>query len=121
MATTADAKNALEKRREDGESTLAKMIMAMRPQIALALPAHLKPERMARIALTLVRRTPDLALCSAPSFMGALMTCAQLGVEPGPLGYAWIIPRQVKDDGKPTGEWEATFQLGYKGVIYLAR
>jgi recombination protein RecT len=121
MATADDAKKALVAQAKEGEATLAKMIKAMTPQIALALPKHMPADRMARIALTMVRRNADLARCSAPSFMGALMTCAQLGLEPGPLGHAWIIPRQDREDGKGTGNWEATFQLGYKGVIELAR
>lgn len=120
MGTVQDAKNALAKRTEDGEKTLEKMIAAMKPQIALALPKHMKPDRMARIALTIVRRTPYLALCTSTSFLGALMTCAQLGLEPGPLGHVWLIPRQPDKKDQPD-LWEATFQLGYKGVIELAR
>ncbi|WP_294124305.1 hypothetical protein, partial [Sphingomonas sp.] len=36
---------------------------AIKRQIALALPQHLKPERMIRMALTTVRRTPKLLEC----------------------------------------------------------
>lgn len=122
MATTDAAKKALAKTTEPAPGdTLAAMIRAMKPEIAMALPKHMSPDRMARIATTLMRTTPNLARCTAPSFMGALMTCAQLGLEPGPLGHAWIIPRERRDKGRPTGIWEASFQLGYKGAIELAR
>jgi len=39
------------------------------------------------------------------------MTAAQVGLEPGPLGHCWLIPRGS----------EATFQLGYTGLVELAR
>jgi recombination protein RecT len=116
MATTADAKKALAKRDESGP-TLVKLIDSMRPEIARALPKHMDPDRMARIATTLLRQTPQLGQVVPASFLGALMTCSQLGLEPGPLGHAWIIPRRNKE----TNELEAHFQLGYKGIIELAR
>ncbi|MFC9244582.1 recombinase RecT [Streptomyces sp. NPDC057136] len=65
---------------------------------------------MARIALTLIRKNPDLADCTTESFLGALMTCSQLGFEPGsPTQEAFIIPRQG----------QAEFQLGYQGMVTL--
>ena len=83
-------------------------------QLKLALPqAGVTPERLARIAITELRRTPDLALCSPVSIMGAVMQCAQYGLEPGPAGLSWIIPRRNH------GKWEANFQLGYKGLAQL--
>jgi recombination protein RecT len=122
MASTDQAKQALAKAQKGGPAdTLAKLIDAMTPEIARVLPKQMNPDRMARIATTLMRRTPDLALVEPMSFLGALMTCSQLGLEPGPLGHAWIIPRKQMVDKKPTGVLEAHFQLGYKGVIELAR
>lgn len=121
MATLADAKNALATQpTEKRPATLAQLIEQMRPEIARALPKHMDPDRMARVALTLIRQTPDLARVVPETFLGALMTCSQLGLEPGPLGHAWIIPRSRKlDDGNKI--LEAHFQLGYKGIIELAR
>jgi recombination protein RecT len=116
VATTSDARKALAKKDEPG-GTLITMINSMRPEIARALPKNMDPDRMARIATTLLRQTPRLSEVVPASFLGALMTCSQLGLEPGPLGLAWIIPRQNKE----TRRWEAHFQLGYKGVIELAR
>ena len=87
-------------------------------QMALALPKHISAERLARVALTELRRNPQLARCDQSSFLGSLMICAQLGVEPGgPLGHAWIVPFR---NGK-TGKIEAQFILGYRGMIDLAR
>jgi recombination protein RecT len=117
MASADAAKKALAtKPAAAPDSTVQALIRSLQPEIAKALPKHMDPERMGRIAMTLVRQSPDLARCTPASFMGALMTCAQLGLEPGPLGLAWIIPRRNRD-----GVWEAGFQLGYKGAIELAR
>jgi len=122
VGRTDAAKKALAKQGDQSPGdTVATMRRAMKPEIAMALPRHMNPDRMARIATTLMRTTPHLAQCTAGSFMGALMTCAQLGLEPGPLGHAWIIPRERRDKGRSTGIWEAGFQLGYKGAIELAR
>lgn len=93
-------------------NTVGKHLMDPRfiQQLKYALPrAGVTPERMARIVLTEIRRTPKLADCSVPSLLGAVMQCAQLGLEPGPMGLAWIIPY---------GD-EAQFQVGYKGLLNL--
>lgn len=63
--------------------TLAQLIEQMKPEIAKVLPAQLKPERMARIATTVIRQTPALARTTPESFLGALLTASQLGLEPG--------------------------------------
>jgi len=127
MASTSDAKKALETTSAPGKAvqpgdTLAAMIRSMKPEIAMALPKHMDPDRMARIATTLMRTVKGLADCTPASFLGALMTCAQLGLEPGPLGLAWILPYKNNDRNSPAfGRLEANFQLGYKGAIELAR
>ena len=84
----------------------------VRDQIRLALPRHMTPERLLRIALTEVRRQPKLADCSQASLLSAVFSCAQLGLEPGgALGHAYLVPY-----GK-----EVQFILGYRGMIDLAR
>lgn len=99
--------NALAKR----QNTLRGLIEQQKNEIARALPRHLDPDRLARIATTVVRQTPKLAECNPQSFLGALMTCAQLGLEPGPLGHAYLVPY-----GK-----EVTFIPGYRGLVELSR
>ena len=90
--------------------SLQQQIERMRPEIARALPKHMDADRIARIALTTLRRTPKLGQCSPESFLGALMTCSQLGVEPGgPTGEAYLVPFKG----------EVTFVLGYKGMAKL--
>lgn len=102
-------------------SSLIKMIEKSVTELGRALPDHLKPERLVRIALTCVRTNPDLAKCTPESFLGALFTAAQLGVEPI-AGRAYILPFN-NSRKKPDGTWhtvkEAQFVLGYKGVADL--
>lgn len=106
-------------RRENGAGrlSLAQRIESPEFMVALrgALPKHVRPEKMARIALTALRTTKDLANCSPESFFGCLMQAAQLGLEVNtPHGHAWLIPRMNR------GQLEATLQVGYQGMIELA-
>ncbi len=81
-------------------------------QIQAALPQHMTPDRLMRICLTEVRRQPKLAQCDHVSFLGAVVTAASLGLEPGSaLGQCYLIPygNQVE------------FQIGYRGMIDIAR
>lgn len=110
LATRNGASDAVEKRR-----TIKQLVEAQREQIARALPKHLDADKFARIVLTEVNRTPKLADCTSASLLGAVMLAAQLGLEPGPLGHCYLIPYRVRQVDT------VQFQLGYKGIIDLAR
>lgn len=99
------------------QNTIASLIERQKPEIARALPRHLNPDRLARIATTVMRTNPSLGSCSPQSFLGALMTCAQLGLEPGPLGHAYLVPFK----NTKTGTVDVQFIPGYRGLIELAR
>lgn len=97
--------------------SITQMIEDLKPQLARALPKHVTPDRLARVALTAVRSNPKLGMADAMSLMGAIMTAAQLGLEPNtPLGQCYIIP--YKDN--KANRVDAQFQMGYKGLIDLA-
>ena len=86
-------------------------------ELAKALPSVITPERFTRIVLSALSSTPELNNCSRESFLGAMMTSAQLGLEPNtPMGQAYLIP--YRNNRK--GVTECQFQLGYKGLIDLA-
>lgn len=95
--------------------TLAESLQAMRPEIERALPKHMSGDRLTRIVLTELRKTPRLAQCTPQSFFGALMTAAALGVEPGVSGECYLIP--FRD--KRSGTVECQFILGYQGLAKL--
>lgn len=95
--------------------TIQELIETMKPEINKALPTFIDCERFTRIALSAVSANPALAECTSNSFLAALMTAAQLGMEPNtPLGQCYLIPYQNH------GTAEVQFQLGYKGLIELA-
>lgn len=87
-------------------------------QIARALPRHMTAERLTRIATTEIRKTPLLAKCDPVTLLGAVMQCAQLGLEPGgSLGHAYLLPFQ----NRKLGTIDVQFIVGYRGMIDLAR
>lgn len=105
VATTAGAE----------KKTMQTYIKAMSGEIAKALPSVITPERFTRMVLTALSTNTKLASCTPGSFLGAMMSAAQLGLEPNtPLGQAYILPYANH------GKLEAQFQIGYKGLIDLA-
>lgn len=106
--------------REEKPPTIGQVIARMQPEIARALPRGMDADRIARLALTVVRqsdiearkaRKPEnsLANCSPESFAGALLTSAALGLEPGVNGEAYLVPYKG----------EATLIVGYQGMAKL--
>jgi recombination protein RecT len=81
-----------------------------REQVAAALPAHLTPERFARVCLTALTRTPKLMECTRESLLRCLMDCSALGIEPDGR-RAHLIPF-----GK-----DCTLIIDYKGLVELIR
>ena len=103
------------KKAENEQLTMRGYVKKMSGAIAQALPSVMTPERFTRMVFTALASNPQLNDCTPDSFLGAMMTAAQLGVEPNTaLGQAYIIPYRNK------GVLEAQFQLGYKGLIDLA-
>lgn len=114
MATNESARTALAQREEAPSATvdvLRQSVESMRGEFLRIIGDQIGVDRFVRVALTELRRNPKLAACAPESILGALMTCAQLNLEPGgALGHAWLVPY---------GD-EATFLIGYKGLIKLA-
>ena len=101
----------------DGKTSMQAYIRQMQGEIKKALPAVMTPERFTRIVLSALSSNPKLAQTTPQSFLAAMMTAAQLGMEPNtPLGQAYLIPYYNAKSGCS----ECQFQLGYKGLIDLA-
>src|SRR6185312_6020988 len=81
--------------------TFPELLDRMKPEIARALPKHLNPDRMCRIALTEFRKAPKLGECNLRTVFGAIITLAQLGLEPGVLGQSYLIPYGKECQGIP--------------------
>lgn len=91
---------------------LSTLLVKLGPEIKKAVPRHVNPERLMRIALTTLRMNPGLMRTTPASFLGCVMSAAQLGLEiGGPYAHAYLIP--YKD--------ECTLIISYRGMIELAR
>lgn len=94
-------------------------------QIAQALPKHLTADRMIQMAVTLISKNPKLKECSAGSLIGAIMQASILGFRPvEALAYCYLVPyknKKVDNAGKEHWVSEVQFQIGYRGLMDLAR
>lgn len=98
------------------QKSLQQQIREMEPQFKLAMPKGAEAAQLVRDALTAIRGNPKLAQCEATSVLGALMTCAQLGLRPGVLGHAWVLPFYSTKNRRT----EAQLVIGYQGLVELA-
>lgn len=87
------------------------MLDKFKAEIARALPRHINPDRMTRIALTAFRMNPRLAECDPRSVFAAIVQSSQLGLEVGLMGEAHLVPFKN----------ECQLIPGYTGLIKLAR
>jgi len=92
-------------------------VKSMLPAFQDALRDEATAKRLIRDAITIVRTTPKIVECTQPSFLGALMTAAQLDLRPnvGSLGHCWVLPFEDKRNRRVL----AQFVLGYRGMITL--
>lgn len=120
MTVTTEANGQIVKAQD---TSLAAVLLKHQDQIARALPRHLDSQRMTRIVMTALRTTPKLGQCDQISFLGCVLSLAQLGLEPNtPVGQAWLIPRSMnrKVGDQWTKRMECTVMLGYQGYVALA-
>lgn len=109
---------ATEQQAAQAPPTLTQLVNRMGPEIQRALPDHLSGERIARLALTEIRKSEiakargiskqSLAECDPMSFVGALLTASAIGVEVG-TPEAYLVPYRR----------ECTLIVGYQGYTKL--
>ena len=103
---------------EAGIGNVKSFMESQTSSLRAVLPKHVDADRMVKLALGAMRTTPKLLNCNVESFMGAVVTCSSLGLEPNtPLGHAYLIPFENRQKG--TTDVQIVF--GYKGLIDLAR
>lgn len=110
-------------KKENGEKAqFPVMLEKFKNEIARALPRHLNPDRMARIALTTFRKNPKLGECDPRSVFAAVIQASQLGLEPDTLGRSYLIPYE-KNTKQDDGSWKKTIECqfvpGWKGLVDL--
>ena len=106
----AVAKTGNKKPVSKGES-IRQALEKYKGQIAMALPKHITPDRLTRIAMTSIRTNPKLMSCEMSSLLSAVIQAAQVGLEPGIMGQCYLVPYGT----------QAQFIIGYKGLIDLVR
>ncbi len=106
---------------QEQPKSIESLIQASIKELGRALPESMSADKLARVALTCVRLNPDLAKATPESFLGSLFVLAQLGLQPGVAGQAYLIP--FKNSRKINGEWksfyEVTAVVGYRGLISM--
>lgn len=93
-------------------ASIRDLLVRSKEGLQQALPKHMTAERMIRVAMTVIQKTPKLMECDQRSLIGAIVEASQLGLEPdGILGHAYLVP------------YGKICQLipGYKGLIDLSR
>jgi recombination protein RecT len=115
QASSTPVKAALEQSRtQDQQAVVRSWLAQLEPELRRAVPRGVDAERIVRLALTEIRRTPQLALCTRESLLGGIMWSAQLGLEIGPpLGQSYLVP--FHDHGVLVAQWI----LGYTGQLAL--
>ena len=93
-------------------SDIRSFIESRRDALAALIPKHLSADRLMKVALNSIHKTPKLQECSTSSLMGCIITAAELGLEPGgALGHAYLVPFKG----------QCTLIIGYRGFVDLMR
>lgn len=79
-------------------------------QVALALPKHITPDRLLRVALTSINRNPAILKCTKESVLQCILDCSAMGLEPDGR-RAHLIPFGTT----------CSLILDYKGIAELVR
>ncbi len=97
------------------------------PRIGAGLAAvagkYMTRERLLRLCINAVKKTPDLMKCDPQTVLGAMMTSCALGLEPNTVQQqAFLIPykRNRKVGNEWVEEFDCQFQIGARGFVTLA-
>lgn len=108
---SADSRFALKKKEDKPKDILALLQSdSVKRKVELALPRHMRADRMLRVMLTAVSSNPKLKACTQTSLLSCLMKCSAYGLEPDGR-HAHLIPFKE----------ECTLIFDYKGLVSLVR
>jgi recombination protein RecT len=104
-----------DKPKQEEQGGMMGLLKKMEPDIQRLLPSTMRSERMIRLAINAYKTNPKLKEADPATFIGAVIQAVQLGLEPNTvMQEAFIIPRNNH------GRMEATFQIGYRGILKMA-
>lgn len=124
-ANGQDVGTSLAKQEVPKPKTLKQFLADNKASFEAALPKNtLNVDRFIASAAMEITNNPKLMECNRQSIIMSLGQAARYGLEVGALmGQAWLIP--YNESKLVGGNWEKQmtchFQLGYKGLIMLAR
>jgi recombination protein RecT len=115
----AQPAQALEKVEAKAPLTVRDLLEKAKPKLAEVLPQGFSVDRLVRVTIACVMRTPALQKCTQASLLNCVMQAAELGLEPtgGVAGEAYLVPF----NDRKKGITEATLIVGYRGLIKLMR
>lgn len=98
--------------------TIQKFLESRREALAQLVPKHLSVDRLLKVALNSISKSEKLKKCTMLSVLQCVVTCAELGLEPGgALGGAYLVPF----DDKKNNQTICTLIIGYRGYVDLMR
>ena len=126
MSNTAElARQSMNGQSENNEVAMLKMkrkeigdlLEARKKDFNDVLPSHLPAKKLVRIALTSISSNPLLLKCTQNTLLGSIIKASQLGLEFDLLGQCYLVPYYNKKKRR----YEAQLQIGYRGLVELAR
>lgn len=122
---TAPAEYKQVAKQPDQPKTVAQLLKVLTPEIGRALPKGMDADRVARIVATEIRKSRNAKMagtakhsleeCTFESIAGALLTASALGLEPGIMAEAYLIP--YRDNARRVVECQLI--IGYQGIVKL--
>jgi recombination protein RecT len=101
-----------------GEAQIVDLFKKHLGEIGRVASKLITPDKMLGAFLSSRAKTPQLAECTADSFIDAIKSCAEIGMYPtAALGHIYLIPFRDNKRGCSIVQ----VMVGYRGFIFLAR
>lgn len=120
MGKLANTAEGMELQPASPQKSLQDTIKSQWGKIEAVMPKHMSSDRLYQLTISAINHEPKLMQADVATLLSCVMKCSALGLEPSAvdgLGRAYILPFNNRKKGKI----EATFILGYKGMLELAR
>lgn len=109
MTSLQDLKQKGAASQKSPQASLMAFFEKNKGQLALALPKHLNPDRMIRLALTAFSQNRQLQTADPRSIFASVVIASQMGLEIGVSGQGYLVPYKGK----------AQFIPGWQGLVDL--
>jgi len=115
MSTTTAIANIKSTLPANDAKTFESFLTSKMANLKMVAASHLNPQKIVRVVLSSVSRTPALRECSMISIYRSVLQSMELGLEPGSaVGEAYLVPFRER------GVAQCQLIVGYRGLISLA-